>query len=99
MKVQNLLLYKISHKAGNSCAWVCILCSGRREVSWNYLVLLYELLQSKKKRKDAISVSSCNSINSAMMYNMEIMIKLSFVIALILTAIMIIVFNSFQTSL
>ena len=40
-----------------------------------------------------MSVSSCNSVNSVMMFNMEIMIKMPFVIALISTAIMIIVFN------
>ena len=40
-----------------------------------------------------MSVSSCNSVNSAIMYNMEIMIKMPFVITLISTAIMIIVFN------
>ena len=45
-----------------------------------------------------MSVSSCNSVNSAIMYNMEIMIKMSFVIALISRAIMIIVFNYFQMS-
>ena len=45
-----------------------------------------------------MSVSSSNSVNSAIMYNMQIMIKMSFVIALILRAIMIIVFNYFQMS-
>ena len=45
------------------------------------------------KRKDAMSVSSCNSFNSATMYNMELMIKMPFVITLISTAIMIIVFD------
>ena len=36
-----------------------------------------------------MSVRSCNSVNSAIMYNMEIMIKMPFVIRLISTAIMI----------
>ena len=45
-----------------------------------------------------IVVSSCNSVNLVIMYNMEIMIKMSFVIALISRAIMIIVFNYFQMS-
>ena len=45
-----------------------------------------------------MSVSSCNSVNSAIMYNMKIMMKMSFVIALISRAIMIIVFYYFQTS-
>ena len=40
-----------------------------------------------------MSVSSCNSVNSVIMYNMEIMIKMRFVITLISTAVMIIVFN------
>ena len=47
----------------------------------------------KRKRKDAMSVSSFNSVNSAIMYNMEVMIKMSFVITFTSTAIMIIVFN------
>ena len=45
-----------------------------------------------------MSASSGNSVSSAIMYNMEIMIKMSFVIALISRAIMIIVFNYFQMS-
>ena len=51
----------------------------------------------RKKRKDAMNASSCNSVNSLMMYNMEIMIKISFVITLMLTAI--IDFDCFQMSL
>ena len=43
-----------------------------------------------------MSASSCNSVNSAIMYNMEIMIKMPFVITLISAAIMIINFNLFQ---
>ena len=42
-----------------------------------------------------MSVSSCNSVKSAIMYNMEIMIQMPFVIALISRATMIIVFNYF----
>ena len=38
-----------------------------------------------------MSVSSCNSANSMIMYNMKITIKMPFVITLISTAIMIIV--------
>ena len=45
-----------------------------------------------------MSVSSSNSVDSAIMYNMQIMIKMSFVIAVILRAIMIIVLNYFQMS-
>ena len=40
-----------------------------------------------------MSVSSFNSVNSAIMYNMEVKIKMSFVITFTSTAIMIIVFN------
>ena len=43
---------------------------------------------NQRKRKDEMSLSSYNSVNSAIMYNMEIMIKMSFVIILISTAIM-----------
>ena len=44
-----------------------------------------------------MSVSSCNSVNSAIMYNMEIMIKMPFVITLISAAIMIINFINFKS--
>ena len=40
-----------------------------------------------------MSVNLCNPVNSAIMYNTEIMIKMPFVITFISTAIMIIVFN------
>ena len=40
-----------------------------------------------------MSASSCNSVNSAIMYNMEIIIKMPFVITLISAAIVIINFN------
>ena len=43
-----------------------------------------------------MNVSSCNSVNSLIMYNMEVMIKI-FVITLMLTAI--IDFDCFQMSL
>ena len=46
-----------------------------------------------------MNVSLCNSGNSLIMYNMEIMIKISFVITLMLTAIIIIDFDCFQMSL
>ena len=49
--------------------------------------------------KDDMSVSSFDSVNSAIMFNMEIKIKMSTAVTIILTAIMIIVFNSFQMSL
>ena len=75
-------------------AVVCVcLCSERKEVNWNYFSFPVRIFTVKWKRKDAMSVSSCNSVNSAIMYNMEIMIKMPFVITLISTARMIIVFN------
>ena len=40
-----------------------------------------------------MSVSSCNSVNSAIMYNMEIVAKMLFVITFISTTVMTIVFN------
>ena len=72
---------------------------GKREVQGNYFSFSILNFTIKKKRKDAMSVSSCNSlnsVNSAIMHNMEIMIKMSFLIKLISTSIMIIVFNYFQ---
>ena len=44
-----------------------------------------------------MNVSSCNSVNSLIMYDMEIMMKISFVITLMLTAIT--DFDCFQMSL
>ena len=70
-------------------AVVCLcLCSERRKVNWNYFDFPKLSFRIKRKRKDAMSVSSGNSVNSAIMYNMKIMIKMSFVIALISRAIM-----------
>ena len=75
---------------------VCVcLCSERREVNRNYFSFPVWTFTNQKEKKSAMSVSSCNSVNSAIMYNMEIMIKMPFVITLILTAIMIIVLNYF----
>ena len=71
---------------------VC-LCSEKREVNWNYFSFPVWTFTIKRKRKDAMSVSSCNSVNSVIMYNMEIITTMPFVIKLIWTAIMIIVFN------
>ena len=51
----------------------------------------------KRKRKDAISIISCYLVNSAIMHNLEMMIKMSFAITLILTAILNIVFNFFSS--
>ena len=64
------------------------LCSESRKVNWNYFDFPKLTFRIKRKRKDAMSVSSGNSVNSAIMYNMKIMIKMSFVIALISRAIM-----------
>ena len=78
-------------------AVVCVcLRSGKREVNLNYFSFPIWTFRIKRKRKDAMSVSSCNSVNSATMHNTEIMIKMSFVITLIWRAIMIIVLNYFQ---
>ena len=52
---------------------------------------------NQKGKKDAVSVSSCYSVNSAIMCNLEMMIKMSFAITLILTAILNIVFNFFSS--
>ena len=46
-----------------------------------------------------MNVRSCNSVNSLILYNMETMIKILFVIALMLTAVIIIDFDCFQMSL
>ena len=70
---------------------VCVcLCSDRREINWNYFSFPVRTFTIKKKRKDTMTVSLCNSVNLAIMYNMEITIK--FVITFISIAIIIIVF-------
>ena len=63
---------------------VCVcLCSEKREVNWNYFSFPWWAFTIKRKKKDPMSESSCNSVNSAIMYNIEIMIKMPFVITLI----------------
>ena len=69
------------------------------ETNWNYFSFPVCSFRIKRKRKDAINVSPCNSVNSLIMYNMEIMVKISFVITLMLTAIIIKDFDCFQMSL
>ena len=50
-------------------AIVCVcLCSER---NWNYFSFPVQIFTIKRKRKDAMSVNSCNSANSAIMYNVE----------------------------
>ena len=45
---------------------VCVyLCSERRDVNLNYFSFPVGTLAIKRKKKDAVSVSSCNSVNSA----------------------------------
>ena len=46
-----------------------------------------------------MNVRSCYSVNSLIMYNMETMIKILFVITLMLTAVIVIDFDCFQMSL
>ena len=53
-----------------TAACVC-LCSEKKEANWNYFSFPVQTFTIKRKRKDPISVSSCNSVNSAIMYNME----------------------------
>ena len=51
---------------------VCVvLRSGRREVNWSYFSFPIGTFTKKRKRKYAMTVNSCNSANSAIMYNME----------------------------
>ena len=73
--------------------------SGRKEVNWKYFRFSISTFRIRRKRKEAMSVSSSNSVNLVIMCDMQIIIKMSFVIALILRAIMILVFNYFQTSI
>ena len=49
--------------------------------------------------KDEMSVSLFDTVNSAIIFNMEIIIKKSVTVKVILTATMIIVFNCIQMSL
>ena len=52
-------------------------CFRTRELNWNYFSFPIWPFAIKRQRKDAVSVSSCNSVNSAIIYNMEIIIKRS----------------------
>ena len=79
---RNLCMFKNHHKYFIKLgAVVCVrLFSERRKVNWNYFSFLIWTFTIKRKRKDGMSVGSCNSVNSAIMYNAEITIKMSFVI-------------------
>ena len=54
-------------------------CFRTRELTWNYFSFPIWPFAIKRQRKDAVSVSSCNSVNSAIIYNMEIIIKRSII--------------------
>ena len=49
-----------------------------------------------RQKKHETSVRSCNLVNSARLQNLKIMIKMSMTITIMLTAIMVLVFNCFQ---
>ena len=72
---QNLSMFKNHHfikyflKLGTVLC-VCF-CSERKEANWNYFSFPVRTFTIKRKRKDVMSVSSFNSVNSAIMYNME----------------------------
>ena len=65
-----------------------------REVRGNYSSFPISTFTNKSKRKDAMSVISCSSLNSV---NSAIMIKMSFLTTLISTAIMIIVNDNIKS--
>ena len=67
--------------------------------SFKFFSVCIWTFEIKRQRKDKMSVSPCNLVNSVIMRNMEILIKMSFLMVIILTAIMIIVFYCFQMSL
>ena len=59
---------------------------GRAEVSWNSFLTF----AIKRQRRDAMSVTLCNSVNSAVICNMEITIKMSIIIIIIIIIIILI---------
>ena len=69
--------------------------SERRKINCNYFSFPIWTFSVKRKRKDAMSVSSCNSVNLTIMHNMDIMIKKLFVMTLVSRAIMIITWLQF----
>ena len=95
-KLSILLLLVIDKTYRRSLEQLCVCSCSRREINWNYFSFPIWTFAIKVKRKDAMNVSLCNSGNSLIMYNMEIMIKISFVITMMLTAIIIIDFDCFQ---
>ena len=59
---------------------------GRAAVSWNCFLTF----AIKRQRKDAMSVTLCNSVNSVVICNMEITIKMSIIIIIIIIIIILI---------
>ena len=68
------------------CVYVCVCLSVLGgEDNWNYFGLPIFTFPIKRQRKDVTIVRSCNSVNSARLYNLEIIIKMSITVTIMLT--------------
>ena len=82
-------MYKIVYNAGSRClcVYVCVSVFLEERGNWNYFQLPIFTFPSKRQRKDVTSVHrSCNSVNSTRLYNLEVMTKMSIIIAIMLTS-------------
>ena len=81
------------------CVCVCVfVCVWLFWDNWNYFSLPLFTFPVKRQRKDVTSIRSCNSVHSTWLYNLEIMIKMSIIITIVVTAVMILASSSFQIS-
>ena len=83
-------MYKIVYNAGSRCmcVYVCVSVFLEERGNRNYFDLTIFTFPSKRQRKEVTSVHrSCNSVSSTRLYNLEVMTKMSIIIAIMLTSI------------
>ena len=68
------------------CVCKCVSVFLEKRSNWNYLSLPIFTFPIRRRRKDVTSVPLCNSVNSAPLCSLEIIMKMLITIATILTA-------------
>ena len=69
------------------CVYVCVSVFLEETGNRNYFDLTIFTFPSKRQRKEVTSVHrSCNSVSSTRLYNLEVMTKISIIMAIMLTS-------------
>ena len=68
------------------CVCVCVSVFLEKRSNWNYFSLPIFTFPIRRRRKDVTSVRLCNSVNSAPLCSLEVIMKMLITITTILTA-------------